>query len=1309
MSAPKARAEFRSHLPMIVGLAFASLLAISSGSLLAETFDHNIQWAHEIYQATGVRGGVVVHLSNGKVEHTAALRENDRFQVQGLYPQAKQVSESRKFLRERNAYGSTAVEQLHDAALPYIDNFVNLIVAEDSQGVSEQEILRALVPDGMAYIRDGDTWRKVRKPRPAAMDEWTHFLHSASGNAVAHDDLVGPPDGLQWVGSPRWSRHHDRMASMSAMVSANGRIFYIMDEGSRVSILLPSKWQLVARDAFNGAVLWRREIPTWNSQLWPLKTGPTQLARRLVAIEDRVYVTLGIDAPVMALDAATGEQVHEYAETAGTEEILHDSDSLLMLVNRGEMEMRKFTPQSTGVETKRVETDLPWNEQPRELRSVDAATGKLQWTMNTKVAPLSVTADPQHVIFHDGDRLVCLDRKLGSVLWVSEPASRRKFLPFNFGPRVVLHGDVVLYAGGDGKMKAYSKKDGTVLWEANHPRSGYQSPQDLIVAGGLVWCAPTTSTGDSGVFTGRDPKTGVVKQEFPPDVSTYWFHHRCYIAKATDRFLMPSRTGIEFVDLSAKKWDINHWVRGGCLYGVMPCNGMTYAPPHDCACYPEAKLYGMNALNSGAGNKELARRVQDEGRLQPGPAFASSASLTETEAAPTDWPTYRHDVARSGFTPNSVSGNLAPSWRSELPGRLSGLVVANGSVFVSQVDAHTVHALAAATGEKRWSYTTGARVDSPPTYYRGRIVFGSADGYVYCLRATDGELIWRFRAAPADRRMMAFEQIESVWPVHGSVLVENNLVSLIAGRSSFLDGGMRLIRLDVRTGKKLQEVILDDIDPESGKDLQERLQTLQMPVGLSDILSSDGEYTFLRSQRIDKAGNRLDLGPISGNAAEQGGAQSGEFRHLFAPMGFLDDTYFHRAYWIYGRNFAGGHSGYFQAGKFTPAGQMLVSNQDRVFGFGRLPEYLKWSTTIEHQLFSTSKDAPVVPNTPGRGLRAGAAAPVEIASVKSLNPTGKELTVEAWIMPETPNGVVLAHGGPQNGYALVLDSRRPSFVIRSNSELAIASSAVPISQGWNHLAGTLSQDGTLRVYVNGREAASAKSAKLITALPKQPLELADDTAGSVGSYNFPARFGGILDEVRVYHVALSEEQLSLSLHDPEKARARQPKPVLSLTFDDGDARDQSGLDHHGQITQAQFPDGKFGKALRSRVTANQAGGSLVQMQWKRPVPLFARAMALAGDTLLVAGPRDLQNEEESFKRLAQNDPEIVKLLQQQDDCMEGKNGSLLLTVSVKDGGTRQEVQLSHLPIWDGMAVAGNRVFIATADGAVNCYVAGGAE
>ena len=80
-----------------------------------------------------------------------------------------------------------------------------------------------------------------------------------------------------------------------------------MDDGSRGSIQLPSDWQLVARDAFNGTVLWKRPISKWHSQLWPLKSGPSQLARRLVVDGERVFVTRSITGPVEHIDAATGE------------------------------------------------------------------------------------------------------------------------------------------------------------------------------------------------------------------------------------------------------------------------------------------------------------------------------------------------------------------------------------------------------------------------------------------------------------------------------------------------------------------------------------------------------------------------------------------------------------------------------------------------------------------------------------------------------------------------------------------------------------------------------------------------------------------------------------------------------------------------------------------------------------------------------------------------------------------------------------------------------------------------------------------
>jgi len=173
---------------------------------------------------------------------------------------------------------------------------------------------------GIAYIKQGQAWHKIVKPRPAEYDEWTHYLHDSSNNAVSHDTAIGPPRHLQWIGGPKWSRQHDHMSSSSAVVSAGGRNFYIFDEGPDLSIQLPSRWFLIApRDAFNGKILWKRPIDTWHTRMWALKSGPAHLPRRVVAAGDVVYVTLSLDAPVTALDAATGKTMTALdAETGRT-------------------------------------------------------------------------------------------------------------------------------------------------------------------------------------------------------------------------------------------------------------------------------------------------------------------------------------------------------------------------------------------------------------------------------------------------------------------------------------------------------------------------------------------------------------------------------------------------------------------------------------------------------------------------------------------------------------------------------------------------------------------------------------------------------------------------------------------------------------------------------------------------------------------------------------------------------------------------------------------------------------------------------
>jgi len=965
------------------GWAAASVLFVASAALAAE--DPAVT-AQQILARAGVQGGLIVHLECGDGRLTAALRTGDGFLVHGLDSDPGDVEKARATIRDAGVYGPVWAEHFAGKVLPYTDNLVNLVVVDTRCEMRDagSEILRVLAPRGVAVVREkgneewlsriphpvsrishpasrtGDGFAMFAKPVPADIDEWTHYLYDTSGNAVSRDRLVDFPRQFQWIGGPRYSRQHDHMSAASAMVTAGGRLLSIFDHASPFSIQLPSQWQLVARDAFNGAVLWRREMGPWFSQMQRLKSGPSDLPRRLVAIEDTVYVTLALDAPVTVLDAATGETQKTFEETKGTDEILCSDGVLFLVVNREGYSRGPF---------------YEWTEQKRTLMAVRADTGEKLWEREWRwVVPGSMSVGGGRVVFFDGERVVALDRKTGGELWRSEALGKRSPVPTYFSPCLVLYEDLVLFSGSTPETKPYhadcgktmyalSAETGKTLWDSPHPPSGYRSAEDILVIDGLVWTADIFNsrelrTPQTGTVWGRDPRTGEVKVEFAPDVETHWFHHRCYRAKATEKYLLTSRTGIEFVDFRNQHWTCHHWVRGACLYGIMPGNGMVYSPPHPCACYLEAKLYGFNALAAhSASRQKIIDAAEQAERLQRGPAYGTPVETQDLDE--TDWPTLRADAARSGCVAAQVSAELTEAWRAKIGGRLSSPVAADGRLFVASIDAHEVHAFDAKSGEALWRFTAGARVDSPPTIWKGRALFGSADGYVYCLRADDGRLIWRYRAAPADLRMGAFEQIESVWPVHGTVLVHETNdgqaeLWCVAGRSMFLDGGLRLLRLNPATGAKIGEKVLDDRVPDTEDNLQVALSGLNMPVALPDVLVSDGKYVYMRSQQFDLEGNRIDIEVPNRNSKEQ----HGETAHLFCPTGLLDDVWWHRSYWVFGRVWKSGAGGYYQSGRFAPSGRPMVLDENKIYSFGRKPQYYRWTTPMEYMLYASAKQPP---------------------------------------------------------------------------------------------------------------------------------------------------------------------------------------------------------------------------------------------------------------------------------------------------------------------------------------------------------------
>jgi len=558
-----------------------------------------------------------------------------------------------------------------------------------------------------------------------------------------------------------------------------------------------------------------------------------------------------------------------------------------------------------------------------------------------ELMPLTLAVANGRVFFQNTDNIICLDTKSGSEIWHTPRPISTTRLSWST-PTLVVQDGVVLSAdrtvqdaagprklqwvvnsmGGDapvGELIAFSAKTGKQLWSCPC-RETYNSPVDVFVTGGLVWTGDLVLARNPGITAARALKTGEISKQRPPDAEFFspgMSHHRCYRNKATSRYLLLGRAGVEFIELTSGNAVPNHWVRGGCQYGIMPCNGLLYAPPHSCACFITAKLNGFNALAPARDPK--AQRPGSAIRLERGPACLRVQNLKSKTENPNAWPTYRHDAGRSGCTTSRVPTNLKCQWQAQLSGRLTSPVVADGKVFVASVDKHTVYAVDTSNGKILWSYTAGGRVDSPPTIYKELVLFGSADGWVYCLAASDGKLAWRFRAGPEDSRVVAYGQLESVWPVHGNVLVQDDVAYFAAGRSSYLDGGIYRYRLDPKTGRKFSETRIDSRDPKTGNEPKGIIRGTNMPGALPDVLSSDGDSIYMRHKRFD----------LNGIEQEQ------NVPHLYSPAGFIDDSWWHRTYWLIGTRMASGWGGWPTVGNVVPSGRLLVFDASNIYGFGR--------------------------------------------------------------------------------------------------------------------------------------------------------------------------------------------------------------------------------------------------------------------------------------------------------------------------------------------------------------------------------------
>lgn len=181
-----------------------------------------------------------------------------------------------------------------------------------------------------------------------------------------------------------------------------------------------------------------------------------------------------------------------------------------------------------------------------------------------------------------------------------------------------------------------------------------------------------------------------------------------------------------------------------------------------------------------------------------------------------DWPMWRCDANRTAFSPEELPGALSPLWVREYPPRTPAWedplnqdlmpfdavlepVVLGERMFVPFNDRDKLVALDIRTGRELWTFYADAPVRLAPAAWRDRVYFASDDGCLYCLRAEDGGLAWKFRAAPSDRKVLGNGRLISAWPARGGPVIRDGIVYFAASIWPFM--GTFIHALDADTGK----------------------------------------------------------------------------------------------------------------------------------------------------------------------------------------------------------------------------------------------------------------------------------------------------------------------------------------------------------------------------------------------------------------------------------------------------------------------------------------------------------------------------
>lgn len=755
-----------------------------------------------------LKGGVVVLIAVGDPkagEVATTLGASGDSLVHVIADSAEEVASINRQVGKAGLKGIVSVEELKLSPLPYRDHLVNTMVVMNlkkarASGLQLKDARRCLAPFGhMALCKNGRLDHVEVMPLPETMDTWTHRYYGPDGIPVSQDKEFDLPLGYKWnAGLPmnfnNPERAANRYSSTRAMVLDDGRCFSF---STAVHENLGEGWRsdygtdqyLTCRDAFNGRLLWRKRIgDTYYGGLYIENLAP------LISTGRHLYLA-GENGRMWKVDTRTGDTVAELP-TKFIPGVIAAADGIVVAATWDQGE-------KMGSVKRYDRRRMDWAITNGTVEAYSDKTGERLWKQDLLGTSL-LLAEGRAIIVNRSERD---DLELNH---------RRK-------------DEGGLLKHPPNQVMGLDLKTGKILWRSEAPKMGLlQQTLNLEAAGFGVVSVATANRSKVNLLsaaTGKPLDPGEAKK-----VQGRFFRYRNHICTPVFKvngIHLANRGGTITKGGERVKFG---GARSACLTGTMPAYGAGYIAQNWCNCSP-GQIPGLIAVAS-IGRMPTPAEMETPARPI---TYATYSAGEDGVGRESQWSSFRGNPSRNSSSTSTINaevkelwsvkvasarkpGTVQRDWQAYLNSRLTAPVISEQLAVVADMDHNEVIAVRLSDGKVAWRYTLAGRMDTSPTLHQGICLVGDHTGYVTALKVKTGDLIYRLRIAPEEKRMMSFGKLESVWPVIGGVLAANGTAYASAGRTQGSDGGIIVRAFEPETG----EAVWARAIPQSGNGMREQ-------------------------------------------------------------------------------------------------------------------------------------------------------------------------------------------------------------------------------------------------------------------------------------------------------------------------------------------------------------------------------------------------------------------------------------------------------------------------------------------------------